>query len=101
MLEVSEQDIDRISELFYRILKGEIPQPLALPKDSPDNEVKQAVEYANRFVADYQALAGAMTAMSCGDLKPTVIVLWPLHVAKIIYLAPKILATNFSIKSAK
>jgi serine phosphatase RsbU (regulator of sigma subunit) len=68
MLEVREEDIDRITELFARILKGEIPKPLALPTDYPDNEVRQVVEYANRFVADYQALTGAMSAMSRGDL---------------------------------
>jgi serine phosphatase RsbU (regulator of sigma subunit) len=68
MLEVREDDIDRITELFARILKGEIPRPLTLPDDYPDNEVRQAVDYANRFVADYQALAAAMTAMSRGDL---------------------------------
>ncbi len=68
MLEVREEDIDRITELFHRVLKGEIPQLLALPKDYPENEARQVVEYANRFVADYQALAGAMSAMSRGDL---------------------------------
>ena len=68
MLEVREEDIDRITELFYSVLKGEIPQPLTLPKDYPENEVKQVVEYANRFVADYQALAAAMSALSRGDL---------------------------------
>jgi serine phosphatase RsbU (regulator of sigma subunit) len=68
MLEVREDDIDRITELFSRILKGEIPGPLALPKDYPDNEIRQVVEYANRFVTDYQALAGAMSSMSRGNL---------------------------------
>ena len=72
MLEVREDDIDRITELFARILKGEIPKPLALPKDYPNNEVRQVVEYANRFVADYQSLTGAMSAMSRGDLDLTV-----------------------------
>lgn len=68
MLEVREDDIDRITALFYRLLKGEVPRPLHLPKDCPENEVKQVVEYANRFVAEYQALAGAMSALSRGDL---------------------------------
>ena len=54
MLEVREADIDRITELFHRILKGEVPSPLGLPKDVPDNEVRQVVEYANRFVAELQ-----------------------------------------------
>ena len=68
MLEVQEEDLDRITALFYRVLKGELPQPLDLPEDYPENEVRQIVEYANRFVAEYQTLAGAMSAMSRGDL---------------------------------
>ena len=68
MLEVQEEDLDRITALFYRVLKGELPQPLDLPEDYPENEVRQIVEYANRFVAEYQTLAGAMSAMSRGEL---------------------------------
>ena len=68
MLEVREEDIDRITALFHRVLKGELPRPLDLPKDYPENEVRQVVEYANRFVAEYQTLAGAMSALSRGDL---------------------------------
>ena len=68
MLEVREDDIDRITALFHRVLKGELPRPLDLPKDYPENEVRQVVEYANRFVVEYQALAGAMSAASRGDL---------------------------------
>jgi serine phosphatase RsbU (regulator of sigma subunit) len=68
MLEVKEEDIDRITELFYRVLKGEIPQPLVLPQDYPDNELKQVVQYANRFAAEYHALADAVSALSRGEL---------------------------------
>jgi serine phosphatase RsbU (regulator of sigma subunit) len=68
VLEVREEDIDRITELFHRILKGEIPQPLALPQDYPQNEVRQVVEYANRFATEYGALADAVSALSRGEL---------------------------------
>jgi len=68
MLEVREEDIDRITALFHRLLKGELPPPLDLPTDYPENEVRQVVEYANRFVAEYRELAGAMSAASRGDL---------------------------------
>lgn len=68
MLEVREEDIDRITELFHRLLKGEIPRSLTLPRDYPDNEIRQVVEYANRFVTDYQVLADAMSAISRGEL---------------------------------
>ncbi|MGA2621610.1 MAG: SpoIIE family protein phosphatase [Thermoguttaceae bacterium] len=68
MLEVREEDIDRITALFYRLLKGEVPRSLDLPTDYPENEFRQVVEYANRFVAEYQTLAGGMLALSRGDL---------------------------------
>ena len=68
MLEVREEDIDRITELFHRVLKGEIPPPLVLPKDCPENEVKQVAGYASRFAAEYRALADAMSALSRGEL---------------------------------
>ena len=68
MIAVREEDIDRITALFHRVLKGEVPRPLDLPNDCPDGEIKQVVEYANRFVAEYQALAAAMSALLRGDL---------------------------------
>lgn len=68
MLEVREEDLDRITALLHRVLKGELPRPLDLPPDYPENEVRQVVEYANRFIAEYQTLAGAMSALSRGDL---------------------------------
>jgi serine phosphatase RsbU (regulator of sigma subunit) len=68
MLEAREEDIDRITELFHRVLKGEIPQPLVLPNDLPDNEIGQVAQYANRFATEYRALADAMSALSRGEL---------------------------------
>jgi sigma-B regulation protein RsbU (phosphoserine phosphatase) len=68
MLQAREEDIDRITELFHRVLKGEIPQPISLPADVPDNELRQVVEYANRFATEYHALADAMSAVSRGEL---------------------------------
>ena len=68
MLEVREEDIDRITELFYRMLNGEVPGPLVLPEDGPDNEVRQVAEYASRFAAEYRELANAIgpgLAASC------------------------------------
>jgi serine phosphatase RsbU (regulator of sigma subunit) len=68
MLQVPEDDIDRLTGLFASLLKGDIPAPLVLPPDYPDNELKQVVTYANRFVTEYRALAGAVSSMSRGDL---------------------------------
>ncbi|MEW6251936.1 MAG: SpoIIE family protein phosphatase [Planctomycetota bacterium] len=72
MLQAREEDIDRITELLYRVLNGELPAPLVLPADYPDNELRQVVEYANRFAAEYHALADAMAALSRGQLDFTV-----------------------------
>ncbi len=68
MLEAREEDIDRITELFHRVLKGEIPRPVVLPKGYPNNEIRQVAEYANRFATEYQALADAMSTLSRGEL---------------------------------
>ncbi len=68
MLQAREEDIDRITELLHRVLKGELPQPLVLPADFPDNEVRQVTEYANRFVGEYRALGDALSALSRGEL---------------------------------
>ena len=68
MLDVREEDIDRITEVFYRILKGKIPTPLELPEDYPDNEVKQAVNYVNRFLVEYRGFADVLSTLSRGEL---------------------------------
>lgn len=68
MLEAREEDIDRITELFHHVLKGEIPQSVVLSKDYPENEIRQVTEYANRFATEYRDLADAMSALSRGEL---------------------------------
>jgi PAS domain S-box-containing protein len=54
MLSVKEEDIDRITEVFYNLTKGKTPADIKLPEDYPDNEIKQLVEYVNRFLEDYR-----------------------------------------------
>jgi len=68
MLNVDEKHVDAITEAFYRIKKGQIPKPVELPADHPDDEIKQLTEYVNEFVADYVAFATAMTDVSRGEL---------------------------------
>ncbi len=55
MLKVKEEDIDRITEAFYLILRGKKPTPIKLPEDYPDNEIKQAVGYINKFINEYNS----------------------------------------------
>ena len=55
MLNVNEEDIDKITEAFYLILQGKKPTPIELSEDYPDNEVKQAIGYINGFITEYNS----------------------------------------------
>ena len=68
MLNVKEEDIDKITEAFYLILKGKKPTPIELPEDYPDNEIKQAVSYINRFINEYNGVTDLIYTLSKGDL---------------------------------
>ena len=68
MLHVEEEYIDRITEVFYRILKGKEPNPIELPSDYPDNEIKQAVGYINRFIDSYKDITEWVYSISRGDI---------------------------------
>jgi two-component system sensor histidine kinase/response regulator len=68
MLTVKEEDIDKITEAFYLILKGKKPSPLELPEDYPENEISQAVGYINKFINEYNSATESIYTISRGDL---------------------------------
>jgi signal transduction histidine kinase/DNA-binding response OmpR family regulator/HPt (histidine-containing phosphotransfer) domain-containing protein len=68
MLNVKEKDIDKITEAFYLILKGKKPTAIELPEDYPDNEIKQAVGYINKFIKEYNSSTDLIYTLSKGDL---------------------------------
>ncbi|MGD8343424.1 MAG: response regulator [Desulfobacterales bacterium] len=68
MLSVKEEDIDKITEAFYLILKGKKPPHIELPEDYPDNEIKQAVSYINKFINEYNSGTDLVYTLSRGDL---------------------------------
>ncbi len=68
MLTVNEEEIDKITEAFYLILKGKKPTPIELPEDYPDNEIKQAVSYINKFINEYNSSTDLVYTLSRGDL---------------------------------
>jgi signal transduction histidine kinase/CheY-like chemotaxis protein/HPt (histidine-containing phosphotransfer) domain-containing protein len=68
MLTVQEEEIDKITEAFYLIIKGKKPAPIELPEDYPDNEIKQAVSYINKFINEYNRATDAIHAISKGEL---------------------------------
>ena len=68
MLSVKEEHIDRITEAFYLLMKGKKPPLIELPDDYPDNEIKQAVGYINRFLEEYNNVTDVVFTLSKGDL---------------------------------
>ena len=68
MLNVKEEDIDKITEAFYLILKGKKPTPIELPENYPDNEVKQAVGFINKFIHEYNSTTDSVYTLSRGEL---------------------------------
>jgi len=68
MLNVKKADIDKITEVFYLILEGKRPKPIELPEDYPDNEIKQAVRYINKFINEYNSSTDLIYTLSRGDL---------------------------------
>ncbi len=68
MLNVKEEEIDKITEAFYLILKGKKATPIELPEDYPDNEIKQAVSYINKFINEYNSGTDLIYTLSRGDL---------------------------------
>jgi len=68
MIQVNESDIDKITEVFFLILKGKKPASIELPDDYPDNEIKQAVGYINKFIAEYGAVTDFVYQLGRGEL---------------------------------
>lgn len=68
MLTVKEEDIDKVTEVFYNLLKGKTTAAIQLPVDYPDNEFKQLTGYVNRFLAEYQAASHFAQDISQGKV---------------------------------
>ncbi len=68
MLSVEEEQIDKISEAFYLILKGKKAPFINLPEDYPDNEIRQTVNYINKFIEEYNKGSELLSSISRGEL---------------------------------
>jgi len=65
------EDIDRITEVLYHLLAGRVPDAVVLDDDYPDNEIKQAIGYLNRFLEEYRDLTEGLAHLSVGELEFT------------------------------
>lgn len=68
MIQINESDIDRITEVFSLILKGKQPSPITLPVDHPINEVRQLVDYINRFIIEYNETTNFVYNLGRGEI---------------------------------
>jgi two-component system sensor histidine kinase/response regulator len=68
MIQANESDIDKITEVFYMILKGKKPELIVLPDDYPDNEIRQAVDYINKFIVEYNEMTEFVYHLGRGEI---------------------------------
>lgn len=69
MINIEEEYLDKISELFYLILNGKNFDVISLPEDFPENELKQSIGYINRFVSEYRLISDELAALEQGELR--------------------------------
>jgi len=68
MISVDEELIDSISAAFYHLRAGKIPEPIPIPAELPDNEIRQLLTYVNRFLTEFAPFAEAMEQIAQGEL---------------------------------
>jgi adenylate cyclase len=68
MISVEEALIDKVTATLHHLRTGKVPQPIPIPDDLPENEIRQLLVYLNRFVAEFSPLAEAMEEMAHGEL---------------------------------
>ena len=68
MIAVEEELIDKITGTIHYLRTGRVPQPIAIPDDLPDNEIRQLLTYLNRFLVEFALFAEAMAQIAQGEL---------------------------------
>jgi adenylate cyclase len=68
MISVEEALIDKVTAVLHHLRTGKVPQPVAIPDDLPENEIRQLLVYLNRFLAEFTPLTEAMEQIAQGEL---------------------------------
>ena len=68
MIAVEEQLIDEITATFHYLRTGKVPDPIPIPDDLPDNEIRQLLTYVNRFLVEFALFTEAMAQVAQGEL---------------------------------
>ena len=68
MIEVEEELLDKITATFHHLRTGKVPQPIPIPDDLPDNEIRQVLTYVNRFLVEFAIFTESMAQVAQGEL---------------------------------
>ena len=68
MIAVEERLIDEITATFHYLRTGKVPDPIPIPDDLPDNEIRQLLTYVNRFLVEFALFTEAMAQVAQGEL---------------------------------
>jgi adenylate cyclase len=68
MIAVEEELLDKITATIHHLRTGKVPQPIPIPDDLPDNEIRQLLTYVNRFLVEFAIFTESMTQVAQGEL---------------------------------
>jgi len=68
MISVERELIDKITAAFHYLRTGKVPQPIPIPEDLPNNELRQLFTYVNRFLVEFATFTEAMEQIAQGEL---------------------------------
>jgi adenylate cyclase len=69
MISVEEELIDRITATLHHLRTGKVPPAIPVPDDLPNNEIRQLINFVNRFLVEFAILTETMEQIALGELK--------------------------------
>src|SRR5208283_301304 len=69
MISVEEELIDRITATLHHLRTGKVPPAIPVPDDLPNNEIRQLINFVNRFLVEFAILTETMEQIAQGELK--------------------------------
>lgn len=68
MISVEEELLDRITATLHRLRTGKVPPAIPIPDDLPDNEIRQVINFVNRFLVEFAIFTETMEQIAQGEL---------------------------------
>jgi adenylate cyclase len=68
MISVAEELIDRITATLHQLRTGNVPPAIPVPDDLPNNEIRQLINFVNRFLVEFAIFTKTMEQIAQGEL---------------------------------